>query len=132
VHPVAPPDTEPVGAVEILRLRIYPLDSETADHDLSTSIVVEPGAYPLYRYMDAYFWMMTGRINRRGFTKIGDGLFGMSGSDEPIGPLVTFPSQRFGPEQLADLMAEPSATEGHPDQRLRFRLWDELDGGASA
>lgn len=113
----------PVGTVELLRARVYPLDPETADHLLSTEVFVEPGVYPLYREMDAYYWMMTGRINRRGSTKVGDGIFMLSTKDEAAGPEVVFPSRRYGATEFDDLMAHPTATEGHPDQRLRVLVW---------
>lgn len=111
--------SEIVGTVEVLRRRVYPLDPATGDHPLSTSVVVEPDTFPVFRDVDAYYWMMTGRINAR-HRKIGDGLFVMGGQDEGEGPTVTFPSPRFGPEQLAELLAEPTCTEGDPAQRLRF------------
>jgi hypothetical protein len=112
-------DIEIVGAVELLRQRVYPLDPNTGDHALSTEVVVEPGTFPVYRDADAYFWLMTGCLNGRS-RKIGDGLFVMGGQDEGHGPSVTFPSPRFGPEQMREFMAEPTCTEGDPDQRLRF------------
>jgi hypothetical protein len=113
------------GTVEVLQLRIYPLDAMTGDHTLSTEVVVEPGTFPLYRDGDAYFWMLTGRINTRS-RKIGDGMFIMGGSDGGDGPEVTFPSRRYGPVQLAELMDEPTCTEGDPAQRLRFDLTPEV------
>ncbi len=111
---------EQIGTVEVLKVRVYPLDAETGRNPLATEVVVQPGTYPLYRDFDACYWMMTGRINGRGPVKIGDGMFMMTGSDEASGPEVTFPSQRFGPEQWADFTAEPTCTEGHPGQRLRI------------
>lgn len=113
-----------IGTVEVLKTRIYPLDPETADHPLATTVVVEPGTYPLYGYWDAVFWVMTGKVNSRGFDKIGDGLFTMNSLDAPEGPAVTFPSRRYGPEQWAEFIAEPVCVEGHPEQRLRV-LVDE-------
>ncbi len=110
-----------IGTVEVLKARIYPLDPEMGDEQLATTVFVDVGVYPLYQHIDAYYWMMTGRINSRGFTKMGDGLFAMSDGDAPAGPEVTFPSPRFGPEQWANFTAEPVCVEGHPDQRLRIR-----------
>jgi hypothetical protein len=115
------PSTQ-IGTVELLTVRIYPLDPETADHPLSTSVVVESGTYPVYRQVDAYYWIMTGHVNARGATKIGDGMFTLAEWDAPSGPEVKFPSRRYGPEQFADFLAESVCTEGHPDQRLRFAL----------
>lgn len=113
---------EQVGTVELLRERIYPLDPQTADHMLSTSVVVPAGIYPVYRDVMAYYWMMTGRINARGTPKIGDGIFSVVCRDEATGPVVIFPSMRFGPRQFTTFMAEPTCIEDHPDQRLRFIL----------
>jgi hypothetical protein len=118
---------EQVGTVEILKARVYPLDPEMNDQPLATTVVVDVGTYPLYRHIDAYYWMMTGRINSRGFTKMGDGLFAINDGDAPAGPEVTFPSPRFGPEQWADFIAEPVCTEGHPAQRLRVRTVSPAD-----
>jgi len=108
-----------IGTVEILRLRVYPLDPATADHPLSTSVVVDPGVYPLYRCMDARYWMMTGRLNGRGPVKMGDGLFSIQSSDEANSAEVRFPSPTFGPEQWADLLDDPTFAEGHAEQRMR-------------
>jgi hypothetical protein len=113
-------NTTQCGTVEIFRVRIYPLDPETGDHPLSTEVVVQPGIYPLYREMDAYYWMMTGRINGR-VKKICDDMFAVQLWDEASGPEVTFPSRRYGVEQWADLKAEPTCTDEHPDQRIRIR-----------
>lgn len=112
------------GTVEVLRVRIYPLDPATGDHALSTEVVVPPGVYPVYRDGDAYFWMLTGQINTRS-RKIGDGLLVMGGSDGGDGPTVTFPSRRYGPVQLAEFMDDPMCTEGDEAQRLRFDLAPE-------
>lgn len=111
---------EQVGTVEIMRSRVYPIDPHGGDHALSTFVWVEPGVYPLYRRYDAYRWIMTGRINERP-EKIGDGLFAMHNGDNPVGLEVQFPSSAYGPEQLADLMADPLSQPG-PDQRLRFSM----------
>jgi hypothetical protein len=109
-----------IGTVEVLNTRVYPLDPNNHDN-LATTVVVNPGTYPLYRHHDAMYWMMTGQINRNGFDKIGDGLFLMGAGDVGEGPEVRFPSPRFGPEQWAKFLTEPFCTEGHPDQRLRIR-----------
>jgi hypothetical protein len=119
--------SEQVGTVEILVTRVYVLDAETAEHPLATSVVVGPGTYPLYRDFDAYYWVMTGRINARGSTKIGDGLFMLGQGDAATGPEVMFPSTRFGLEQWTSFTAEPVCTEGAPAQRLRIRVTAEVD-----
>jgi hypothetical protein len=111
---------EQVGTVEVLSDRVYPLDPTSGDSVLRTTVFVEPGVYPVYRKADAYRWVMSGRINERQ-EKIGDGLFVLHPGDNPSGQEVTFPSQTYGPEQLADLLAESICQPG-PEQRLRFEL----------
>lgn len=109
-----------IGTVEVLKARVYPLDPNN-HAATATTVVVEPGIYPLYRHHDAMYWMMSGQINRNGFDKVGDGLFAVSGGDVGEGPEVRFPSPRFGPDQWAEFLAESTCIEGHPDQRLRIR-----------
>jgi hypothetical protein len=115
---------ELAGTVEILRLRIYPLDPQTADQPLATSVAVEPGVYPVYRKADAYCWVMTGRLNERQ-EKIADGLFVMHRGDNPSGVEVQFPSRIRGAEEFAELLAHPTCQPG-PDQRLRFSLNEQV------
>lgn len=117
-----------VGTVEVLRLRVYPLDPESRD-DLRTTVLVQPGSYDVYSDGFTTFWMMTGQINRRGFERMGDGLFAAVTGDAPSGVEVRFPSSRFGPDEWAAFLAEPTCTEGHPDQRLRFSLVEAVDRG---
>lgn len=112
-----------IGTVEILRLRIYPIDPMGEPTPLRTYVAVEPGIYPVLRKFDAYRWMMTGRINERN-EKIGDGLFVMHGSENPTGPVVTFSSRVYGVEQFAEFLADPICQEG-PEQRLRFELTED-------
>ena len=88
---------------------------------MSTSVIVEPGEYPVYWDDGAVYWLMTGRLNSRGGQKIGDGMFVMGGGDRPHGPDVTFPSRSYGPEQFADFLREEVCVEG-PAQRLRFEV----------
>jgi hypothetical protein len=117
---------EQVGTVELLALRVYPIDPY-ASADLMpnrTEVAVEPGIYPVYRKYDAYRWVMRGRINER-TAKIGDGLFAMNNGDVPSGLEVQFPSAAFGPEQFAAFLAEPVCQPG-PAQRLRFSI-DEME-----
>lgn len=113
---------EQVGTIEILRMRVYPLDAVAVEARNKTTVCVQPGTYPIFRDVEAYYWLMTGQVDNRGFHKLGDGLFSMVDGDEPAGPEVTFPSMRFGPEQLADLLTEDGFTEGHPEQRCRVSL----------
>lgn len=114
-----------IGTMEILRLRVYKLDSECHCETAST-VVVQPGRYELYREYDMTFWMMTGRINLRGFQRLGDGLFAMHYGDVESEIEVTFPSKRFDPNEWASLLAEDGFTEGHPEQRMRVRLDAEV------
>lgn len=115
---------EQVGTVEILALRIYPLDPAGEPGPLRTMIAVEPGVYPVYRKFDAYLWLMRGRINER-VAKIGDGLFEVNAGDEPTGVEVQFPSPVFGAEQFAEFLADPLCQPG-PDQRLVFTINDQV------
>lgn len=117
-----------VGTVELLTERIYPLDAVAVECRDRTTVVVEPGVYPVYRDIDAFYWMMTGRINGRGFKKIGDGMFEMRASDSAAGPEVTLPSARFGVDQFRKFLAEPTCTEGDGQQRLRFTLAEQAEG----
>jgi hypothetical protein len=111
-----------IGTVEILRVRIYPVDPEQDVADiLATSAVVDPGEYPVYREGDTTYWMMTGKVNKRGFERLGDGMFAINGHDEASDTEVTFPSKRLGPDEFADLLADAVCVDG-PEQRLVFRL----------
>lgn len=107
-----------VGTVEVLRLRIYPIDPFSKLRTVCTEVVVEPGTFPVYRKYDAFRWIMRGRINERN-EKIGDGLFNMHSGDVPTGLEVQFPSPAYGPEQFAEFLADSLCQPG-PDQRLRF------------
>lgn len=115
-----------VGTVRILAVRIYNLDPEARPDDPNAStVVVEPGEYPVYRRGDTTYWMLTGRLNTRGFERLGDGLFGINAGDEPSDDEVVFPSKRLGPNEFADLLTDPVCLDG-PAQRLVFNL----DGAA--
>lgn len=110
-------DWTQVGTVEVLRLRLYPIDP-TSEHPLRTEVAVEPGVYPVYRKYDAYRWVLRGRINER-MAKIGDGLFVMNDGDVPTGLEVQFPSRAYGPEQFMEFLSDRICQPG-PAQRLRF------------
>jgi hypothetical protein len=112
-------DWTQVGTVELLALRLYPIDPH-ATGALHTEVAVEPGVYPVFRKYDAYRWVMRGKINERN-EKIGDGLYALYGYDRPTGPEVEFSSPTFGAEQFAELLAEPVCQPGS-QQRLRFTL----------
>lgn len=108
-----------IGIVEVLRTRSYPLDASV---DGGAEVLVEPGTFPVYREGTSILWIMTGRLNLGGVVSMGDGLVVMTPGDVLSDLGVTFPSRRFGDEQFADLLAEPTCTEGHSAQRLRFSL----------
>lgn len=114
-----------IGTLEILRPRIYDLDSEATNNTRST-VVVEPGAYEVYSDGLTTFWLMHGKLNMRGFRPMGDGMFGVQSYDEPSDIEVTFPSRRFGPDQWAELIASPEFQEG-PNQRLRLKSLDDAE-----
>ncbi len=119
-------EPEQVGTIEMLTMRVYPLDPNAKADVHRTTVVVQPGIFPVYRKFDTYYWMMSGRINGRGFEKLGDGLFSMNEGDSEAGPEVTFPSPTFGVEQFRDFLAESLCTEGDPAQRLRFTLTESV------
>jgi len=110
-----------IGTVEILRARTYPLDAE-AHNDTRSTVIVNPGTFDLFSDGLTTFWMMRGHLNAGGIHRLGDGMFSMYAGDLPSGIEVTFPSKRFGPDEWAELLAEPNFTEGHPDQRVRVTL----------
>lgn len=113
--------SEKIGTVEILVTRIYPLDAKNLSKD-RTEVIVSPGTYDLYMDHEARYWMMTGKVNLRGFHKIGDGMFMGVPFDKSSDIEVVFPSDRFGPRAWNDLMASPEWQEGDPRQRLRLSL----------
>lgn len=114
--------TRKIGTVEILRERVYSLDAESRD-DLRSTVFVAPGEYDVFTDGMTTYWMLHGRLNKRGSYRLGDGLFSMQESDEPSDIEVVFPSRRFGPDEWADLLAAPECAEG-PNQRLRVRLFE--------
>jgi hypothetical protein len=109
-----------IGSVEILKARVYPLDAE-AHNETRSTVVVEPGHYDLYRDGLSTFWLMRGKLNQRGVWRMGDGMFGLYEGDSPSDIEVVFPSQRFGPDEWADLLASSTCADG-PEQRLRVSL----------
>lgn len=113
---------EQVGTVDVLATRIYPLDAAMRHDPDATTVYVPAGTYPVFQEHDTYYWVMTGRINGRGFRKLGDGMFSINQGDSPAGPEVKFPSATFGAEQFREFLAEPVCREGDPGQRLRFHL----------
>jgi hypothetical protein len=123
--------TTQIGTVEILKARVYPLDAVSLT-DERQQVWVEPGVYPVYKDYGAIFWIMTGVLSYGSgmFRKIGDGMFLVnSEGDERSDVEVKFPSRRFGEDQFKTfLRSDLAAREGHPDQRLRFRLGEVIDG----
>lgn len=113
-----------IGTMEILQLRIYPLDAAAKDPE--TTVCVEPGIYGVFQDGDVVYFMLSGRINERGFHKLGDGLFMLNHGDAPGDVLVSFPTKRLGPKEWADFQADPQCQEG-PEQRLRFTLVASTD-----
>ena len=114
---------EQVGTVEILRARTYPLDPEA--FEAQSEVIVEPGVFPLYCLNGmTYLWMMTGSLNMGGSSiqRLGDGLMILGIGDTPVDLAVTFPSRRFGEDELNALRDDDIAVEGHPQQRLRITL----------
>lgn len=118
-----------IGHIEILKARVYNLDAECHCPNSST-VFVEPGQYPVCSDGMATFWLMRGQLNQRGIWRMGDGMFGLHQSDRPSGIEVTFPSRRFGPDEWADLLASPEATDGHEAQRIRFSVTASTGGQA--
>jgi hypothetical protein len=118
------PEHVRIGTVDVLRLRIYPLDAESS-LDSGRFVVVTPGEYPLYRTGDATYWMLTGQLNARDWHRIGDGLFLAGGSPRGEGPPVTFPSQIYGPDAFAKLLKDPTL-----DGRVRFWIDETVNHDA--
>lgn len=112
-----------IGTVEVLRRRIYALDAY-ATSELRSTVIVEPGLFDVFSSGLTTFWMMSGELNKRGMWSMGDGLSMVIEGDTPSGIRVNFPSPRFGPDEWKKLLKEPTCTEGHPEQRLRFVLHD--------
>jgi len=121
-----PPSTRlprQIGTVEILTRRIYHLDSAMAHEPNATTVVVEPGRYKLYRNGISIYWLMAGRINTGRVRRLGDGMLSMMPNDEAGGPLVRFPSRTFGPDEWDKFrLTDPTAQDGHPDQRLKISM----------
>ena len=110
---------EQVGIVEVLKARVYPIDP-LSEHPLRTEVWVDPGVFPVYRKADAIRWMLSGRISERN-EKIGDGLYALHSSDNPVGQEVTFPSRVYGIDEFAKFMEERLCRPG-PERRLVFDL----------
>lgn len=107
------------GEVEVLRLRVYPVDpyGDYETNPLATHASVLPGRFPIYKNdFGARRWVMTGTISERN-GKISDGLFLLGGGDTTDGIPISVTSKVFGPEEWLELIADPSLTG-----RLAFHL----------
>lgn len=107
-----------IGHVEILKTRVYNLDAECHCPSGST-VVVEPGQYPLYSDGLTTYWLMRARLNQQGLWRMGDGMFAAHAGDNPSAIEVVFPSKRFGPDEWAALLTDDTFAEGNPQQRVR-------------
>lgn len=92
-----------IGTITISRPRVYPLDPAAMDGP--TTVVVQPGEYPVYLDGFTRYWRMTGTLNHQMFSRLGDGMFSMSRSDAPSEDDVVFYSRRYGPDEWAELTA---------------------------
>lgn len=110
-----------IGEIEILKARIYNLDAECHCPTQST-VVVQPGRYPLFSDGLTTYWVMSGKLNMRGPWRMGDGMFAMHDGDVLSDIEVTFPSKRFGSDEWTALLAGTEFQEGEPTQRLRAHL----------
>jgi len=118
------PPVVKVGTIETLSFRVYPLDAELGFTDLGSTVAVQPGVYDVVRDGLSTAWIMTGRLNRGGLYREGDGLFLVNQGDQPSGIEVTVPSRRYGPDEWAEFLADPMCQEGHPEQRLRITMFE--------
>lgn len=109
---------EQIGTVRITRLRVYTLDPMTADDPLASTVLVEPGEYPVYRDGLSHYWKMTGVLNHGRMHREGDGIFTMTAADQRSEDDVVFYSRRYGPDEWQDLLAEFSG----PGARLVFSV----------
>lgn len=125
-----------IGTVELLRARCYPRDW---DDPSAGEVVVEPGTYPLFRehdvigdddVQDAYWWVMPANVNDGGGVDISPmwrdehgATFSMQRKPDKIGePVGEFRSKVFTLPEFAELRGHETATEGHPEQRLRITV----------
>ena len=99
-----------IGTVTITRTKVYNLDPSSpaigsAGHGLATTVVVEPGEYPVFEDGISRYWRMTGHINNQS-RRLGDGFFTMNPGDEASDDDVVFYSARFGPDDWAALVQD--------------------------
>lgn len=109
-----------IGVVEILRDRVYALDPRTTD-PLPTRVFVEAGEYAILSDGFTTFWKMRGHLTTNSIRR-GDGIFIMTGDDSYVDIEVEFTSKFFGLDEWAEMRDDEIAREGHPEQRLSFKL----------
>ena len=102
---------EIVGTVEILRMRVYPIDPKGRGDD-DTTVCVQPGSYPVYRKLDQFCFVMDGKVNER-IESLGDGLYALHSGDSPTGVPVSFPSRLMDRDTLDELIADASRFRFH-------------------
>lgn len=114
-----------IGTVEITRTRIYPLDPWLPSHikETASTVVVQPGTYPVYRDGLSRYWRMTGVLNHRSY-RMGDGMFALNTGDVASGDDVVFYSMRYGPDEWAELLAGFASDD---DPRLVFVIAEAKD-----
>lgn len=113
-----------IGTVRITRTRDYALDPAMGHEATATTVLVQPGDYPVYRDGLSRYWRMTGVINHRHY-RIGDGMFAINeGGDVPSEDDVVFYSRRYGPDEWAELLG---AFEAETEPRLVFSLSENED-----
>lgn len=118
-------EVDRIGTVEVLVVRIYPSDPDKGWTDGDDGVAVKPGGYPVLRRDGHVWWEMHGRTNRREVVTQDlphEGMFTLTAYDRPGLRRTTVRSPLYDAEDFAALLTEPVATEGHPEQRLRFHL----------
>jgi hypothetical protein len=112
---------EQIGTVEILRDRVYPLNT---GQDISDpripSVLVTPGDYPLYRELGEIYWEMQGHITKPRMETVDDGLFLVRQGHEPSDETATITSNRFGAKEWESFLVDPQVPS-----RLVFTLFAE-------
>lgn len=107
-----------IGTVEVLTMRVYTTERG--------EFAVDPGTYPVCHNPRSgrISLLLTGRPAERVVTteRIGDGMFTVGAHDAVSGELTTFPQGYWTAAEFAELLDDPVAIEGHPMQRLRFRV----------
>jgi hypothetical protein len=107
-----------IGTVEFLRDRIYdaPDGGDAVVRKGTTHKLIDAGDGP------ARFRVRARRI-KYNVEDHGGGMFSMDGSFKAVGAPFEFETPRF---DLAGLLSDDGATEGHPEQRLRITVTAEV------